>query len=152
MFPAVQHDEQAAAANVAKWFPGVAVPPRDPEPEHIHWGAEFVALQCGPGPECRMPAVARDDQSRPNIEVALRASRSHANDLPSFLDEVRSFRLHAQIERPVAAALPGEQVEEVPLRHERHALAAGRHMAKVDDPDTLVADLENQALQLAVRQ
>ena len=54
--------------------------------------------------------------------------------------------------RRSAAAVPREEVEEVPLRHEGDELAAGRQMREVGDGQRGVAELGDQARHLLVGQ
>jgi len=42
----------------------------------------------------------------------------------------------------VAAAVGGEEIEKVPLRHQRDEFALCRQMGEVDQPDALVSDLQ----------
>jgi hypothetical protein len=87
-----------------------------------------------------------------HAHLTLGRFRSHTDDTPRLLDEIRRFRLHAQIKRLVTAALLREKVQEVPLRHEHDVLAAGRQVGEVDDLHRLAAYLRTEALHLAVRQ
>ena len=104
---------------------------RHAEPEHVHRRAVVVALQSGFLAHGRMTSVAADHQVGADREPALRRFRAHADDAASLLDEVGRFGLHAQVERAVAPGLLGEEIEEVPLRHQRDEFAAGRQMAEI---------------------
>src|SRR5262249_45967064 len=56
---------------------------------------------------------------------------AHARDAAIFLDQIDRLRPHAQMERRIALAVVGEEVEEVPLRHQRNELAAGRQVGEI---------------------
>jgi hypothetical protein len=54
--------------------------------------------------------------------------------------------------RPVAPGPLGQEVEEVPLRHQRDEFAMGRQMAKIHHRHALRADLSGQRFDLLMRQ
>ncbi len=62
------------------------------------------------------------------------------------------FGLHAQVERLVAPGLPGQEIEEVPLRHQGDEFAARRQVAEIRQLEVFVADLAAQRLDLLMRQ
>ena len=75
-----------------------------------------------------------------------------ADDAPVLLDQVGRLGLHAQVERLVALAVLGEEVEEVPLRHQRDEFAMRWQMAKIDHLNVFGADLRGQRFDLLMRQ
>ena len=91
-----------------------------------------------------MTAVAADREISADRERAVRRRRAHAGDPPVLLDQVRRLGLHAQIERRIALALLGEEIEEVPLRHQRDEFATGWQMAEIRDLNMFGADLAAQ--------
>jgi hypothetical protein len=60
--------------------------------------------------------------------------------------------LQAQAEHRVAGGLPGEEVQEVPLRHEGDEAAVCRQVPEVGDRERRVPDLGGQLRRLLVRQ
>ncbi len=77
-----------------------------------------------------MPPVAADDQ----IGADRQASPSgvfarSADDAAALLDQVGRLGMHAQIESLVALALLGQEIEKIPLRHQRDEFAVRRQMA-----------------------
>ena len=124
---------------------------RQPEPEHVDRRADVLDLR---------PARSRTVEWRPSqpttsvgadFDVAVRRFGAHADDAVALRDQIGGLGLHAQMEFRIALALLGEEIEEVPLRHQRDEFAAGRQMAEVHHRDALGADLEGQARHLLVR-
>ena len=73
------------------------------------------------------------------------------DDATVFFDQIDGFGLHVQVEGLVTLALLGEEIEKIPLRHQRNKFAVRRQMRQVDDREFFVADLHAQAFQLLVR-
>src|SRR5262249_60363113 len=76
----------------------------------------------------------------------------HATDAAVILDQVDRIRLHAQMERRIALAAIGEEVEEVPLRHQRDELAAGRQVGEIRESISPTAEICADAASFLVRQ
>lgn len=64
---------------------------------------------------------------------SVRRLRPHAGDAAALLDQPGHFMAHAQMEARKALAVVGEEIEEVPLRHQRDELAARRQVTEVDE-------------------
>ncbi len=75
-----------------------------------------------------------------------------ADNAPILLDQVRRLGLHAQIKCFVALAVLGQEVEEVPLRHQRNEFAVRRQVAKIDHLNVFGADLRRQRFDFLMRQ
>src|SRR5262249_28051752 len=65
--------------------------------------------------------------------------------------QIRCLSAHHQTEFRIALAGGGEEIQEVPLRHQRDELAARRQVGEVADPEALVAELALDVLDLLVR-
>ena len=50
---------------------------------------------------------------------------------PSLADQIDDLGVHPQIERRVAPAVLGEEIEKIPLRHEGEELAVRRQVREV---------------------
>ena len=107
------------------------------------------------------PALARTVDlrpSQPTVSLARTSSgpsgvvRAHADDAPVLLDEVDDIGLHDELEVRIRARLVGEEVEEVPLRHQRDERVPRRQPGEVGDVDRGVADLHAEPCHLVVRQ
>ncbi len=80
-----------------------------------------------------MPAVAADGESGAHLERAVGRIGAHAGDAAAVLDLVDGLRTHPQMERRISLAVIGEEIEEVPLRHQCDELAAGRQVAEIGE-------------------
>ena len=104
---------------------------RQAEPQHVHRRAEILDLQAGALAHGRVPAVAADREVGAHLERAVRRVGAHAGDAAALLDQVDRLGPHAQVEGRIALALLGQEIEEVPLRHQRDELAAGRQVGEI---------------------
>ena len=118
---------------------------RQAEPQHIHRRAVVVALKSRFLAHGRMAPVAADHEFRADRERSVRRVGDHADDASILLDQVGRLGLHAQVECLVALALLGEEIEEVPLRHQRDEFAVRRQMAKIGHLNVFGADLRRTA-------
>ena len=125
---------------------------RQAKPQHVHRRAVVVALKPGFLAHRRMASVAADHQVGADREHAVRRLGAHAGDAPVLLDQIGRLGLHAQVECPVALALLGQEVEEVPLRHQRDEFAVRRQMAEIGHRKAFGADLPGQRFDLLMRQ
>ena len=99
-----------------------------------------------------MASVAADHQVGADRQRAALGRRVQADDASILLDQVGRLGLHAQVECLVSLAVLGEEVEEVPLRHERDEFAMRRQMAEIDHLNVFGADLGGQRFDLLMRQ
>ena len=99
-----------------------------------------------------MPAVAADDQIGADLQFAVRRLGAQPDNAPALLDQIRRLGAHAQIERRIALAARGQEVEEIPLRHQRDEFAVRRQMRKVGERDGVGADLTAETLDARMRQ
>ena len=98
-----------------------------------------------------MPAVGADHESGTDFEIA-GGRRGPQPDHPvAVLQKLVGLRLHAEMEGGKAAPLLGEEIEEVPLRHEGDEAAMGRQMGEVGDLDHVIPDLRAELAHLLVR-
>src|SRR5437660_473562 len=98
-----------------------------------------------------MPAIAADHERGMNFDVAGWRLGAQPDNAVAFHYQIGGLCLHPQTEMRIAATLFGDEVEEVPLRHQRDEFAASRQMAQVRQRDALGADLEGQTRNLLVR-
>ena len=103
-----------------------------PEPEHVDRRAEVLA---------RKPRLVAQDRVRPSAAMVSRArisspsfSRTPRRGRPS-MKQLDCLGLHPQAESRVVPRLLREEVEEIPLRHQRDEPALHRQVAQVGDGD-----------------
>ena len=150
---AVEHDEDAPGLDAAERLRrGVAGHLRQPEPEDVHRRAERLDAKAGCRAHRGVAAVGADDEIGANLQRTVGRRRPHADDSPIGFQEADDARAHAQREARIAPRVAGEEVEEVPLRHEGDEGTAHGQVAEVGDGDPLAADDPGQLADLRVRQ
>ena len=130
----------------------VALLARDSEPEHVHRCTEILADEARFFAHGGVSAIGAEDELGADFELAVRRLRTQPDDAVALLDQIGRLGLHAQVEGPVALAVRGEKIEEVPLRHQRDEFAVGRQVPQINHAHVLVADLCAELLHLLVRQ
>src|SRR6185503_8054598 len=100
----------------------------------------------------RMAAVASDRQLSADFEFALRRPGAQPDDAAALFDEIGRLRLHPQIEPRILLAMVGEEIQEVPLRHQRDKFAMYRQRVEITDGDAVGADLHADVVNLRMRQ
>ena len=79
----------------------------------------------------RMAAVASHGELGTDLDRTVRRVSAHAGHPAPLLGQLDCLRPHPQTERWIFPASFDEKVQEVPLRHQREKLGAGRQMTKV---------------------
>src|SRR5262249_44110352 len=72
----------------------------------------------------RMAPVAADGKVGTYLERPIGRLCADAGDAAALLDEIERFGAHVQVERWKLAPVLGQEIEEIPLRHQRNELAA----------------------------
>src|ERR1041384_5509159 len=93
-------------------------PPREPEPEHIHWCPEFFDRKAGPFAHHGMPAIGADGQVGTNFQRSFSRIDGEPGNVIPVPDEIRHLCAHAELKRRIAFPLIDQETEEVPLWHE----------------------------------
>src|SRR5882672_3577157 len=88
-----------------------------------------------------MPAVGSNSKRGTNLHPSLRSFCGHTNDSSIPLDDICHFCLHLDVMTGIKFALLYEDVQKIPLRHEREKLAVRRKMREVGDLDRFAANL-----------
>ena len=99
-----------------------------------------------------MAAVTANHQFGANRKRAVRRFGAYADDPTVFLNQLFGLGPHPQIESLVAAAVLGQEIEKIPLRHHGNEFAVRRQMAKIRHRNAFVTDLSAELLDLLVRQ
>ncbi len=98
-----------------------------------------------------MAAVGADRQLGAHLERARRRARPHADNARILLDDIGHLGLRAQAKCRASRGTGGEEIEELPLRHEGDELASGRQVREIGDRDDRVADPSLDLAQLLMR-
>ena len=130
----------------------VALLAREAEPQHVHRRAVVVAFEAGFLAHGRVAAVGPDHEIGADRQFAVRRRGAKPDDSTALLDQVGRLRLHVQIEGRIALAPRGEEIEEVPLRHQRDVFAARRQVREIDHAHALCTDERGQPVDLLMRQ
>src|ERR1700730_12926428 len=99
-----------------------------------------------------MTAVRGHYERRTDLDLAPRRLDAQAGDGITLADEVGRLGAHHQAEAPVALAFAGQEIEEIPLRHEGEELGTRGQVGEVGEVDRRVADEAGDLAHLLVRQ
>ncbi len=124
----------------------------EPKPQNVHRRAEFLHRQTRLFAHDRAPAVRADDEIGAHFNLAVGSLRTHADHAARFLDEAGDLGFHHQSEIGIRRFPFGEEIEKIPLRHERDKAAAGRQVAEVRDGQPHLAELRVELVDLLMRQ
>src|SRR5437879_250733 len=100
-------------------------------PKNVDGNAQFLNFKAGARVSDGMPAIRSDDQIGEKIALALGSLDAHTCDALLVEDEIDNFMLHVERKRRKAFGFGGEEVQEIPLRHECDKLAMGRKTREI---------------------
>ena len=127
---AIKHHQALASVESYGGFRIVRLP-RHAHPEHVHRGSELIGLQAGAVTNQGMPAIRADHQVGANLERAFGRHDLNAGHPPAIFDEAGDLGLHLQVEGGKAARLFGDEIQKVPLRHQRDKTALSGQMREI---------------------
>src|SRR5476649_891006 len=96
----------------------MACPFRNVHPKDIDGRAKFLNFKAGARVRDGMSAIRSDDQIGAKLALALRSFDAHTSDALLVEDEIDNLVLHLEREGRKAFGSGGEEVQEIPLRHE----------------------------------
>src|SRR4029079_8007381 len=88
------------------------------EPDHVHRCAEIFHLEPLAHPYIRVASVGADDEIGPDLERPVGRLGLKAEYTAILHDEVGDARAHLEVKARISTRLLGEEIEEVPLRHQ----------------------------------
>ena len=138
---ALQHHEHMTVADVSKHLRRIVRAARQAHPQHIDRHAEVIDDESRALPDDRGPSVRAHRERGSDVERAARRRGADPGDAPVFIDQPNDLGIHPQAKWRVLPAAFGEEIEEVPLRHQRDEPASRRQVREVGDRHALVADL-----------
>jgi hypothetical protein len=97
-------------------------------------------------------AIAADDEGGTNLDLAGWGVGADAGDAVAGFDKAGGFVLHQEMKAGQLRGLRGEEIEEVPLRHEGNELGVGGEMSEVAHAERLSADGDGQLGELLMRE
>src|SRR5580704_14932212 len=98
-----------------------------------------------------MPAVAGNHQIRTDLHRASRGSRLYSNDSITVANQANALVPHPKLETIEALSAPGQEVQKIPLRHQRDKFAMGGQQPKIGDVKVEIADARADRCYLLVR-
>ena len=122
---AVDQHHDLAAIEPTQGLYWVCLPARNPHPEHVDGRAKVLDHQAAPLAHRRVTPIGADGQLRPNVDRAARGRGAHPDDPSVFFDQLVDLGFHAHLKRRITPCPLREEVEEIPLRHERDEAAVG---------------------------
>src|SRR4029078_9956298 len=99
-----------------------------------------------------MAATAANGETGADVQLAVRRRHVNADDAPVLLDQTGRLCAHAQIESLIEPGMSGDEIEEIPLRHQRDEFAVHWQVFEVADNDAIFADLHGNLAYHRVRQ
>ena len=98
-----------------------------------------------------MPAIGSDGKLGTNFHHAVGSSCPRAHDASILLDKLCRLSLHLYLKTWITPALLDDEVQKIPLRHQREKLAMGWKMSEVGDLEHVVANLAGKFRHLLMR-
>ena len=151
---AVDHRHELAGGDPPDAARRVVGVPGQPEPPHVHRHPERPRRQPGGRAHRRSAAVAGHGQRRPDlVHRAVGPVGEPRPDHPAALpQQAGDLGVAPQGERRLGLRGVGEQVEQVPLRHQRDVPVPPGQPAEVADPDATGVELHGRPVEAALRQ
>ena len=148
---AVEHHHDPSADKAADDLCGVGRLARQAKPQHVDRRTQLFDLQTRAFAHHRLAAVGADNQVSANFQLSCRRPGLGTDNAVSFFDQIGDFRLHFQIEGRIARGVFVDEIQKVPLRHEREELAVRRQMRKVSERNRFIADLPGDLAHFLMR-
>ena len=124
-----------------------------PEPQHVHRGTELPQPEAGVRAQPGVATVGRHRQVRTDLVLAVAGGPvADPGHLPVLAQQADRIGVHPQLEVRIAPRPVGQEVEEVPLRHEREEGEPARQAAEVGQHIGAVVGRDAQLGHLLVRQ
>ena len=147
----VDHDQDPASVEPAGGLIRIRGMAGQPHPEYVDRCADVLHLEASPVADDGVSPVCTDSQLGSDLKGAIPCRRSHPDDLAVLFQEPGHLGVHQEVERGIALRSLGDEIEEVPLRHERDELAMSREVSEVGDGHFDVPDVAAQLSSFLVR-
>src|SRR5213082_3271324 len=98
-----------------------------------------------------MSAIGTDRQIGANFQRTARVLRPQPDHPIAVDDQIGRLGFHVQVETGIPPPLLGQEIQEIPLRHQRDVFADRREMAEIGELNLGVADQPAQCLHLGVQ-
>ena len=110
---------------------GVAFAFGDVHPKNVDRDADFLNFKTGTLVSDGVAAIRANDEIGAKSAIAFRSFGTHTSDAIALEKKVDNFMLHVKCEGREPFGVTGEEIQEVPLRHERDKFATGWQPGKI---------------------
>ena len=148
---AIEHDEDAPAVEPATKPVAVAGLARQVHPQHVHRRTEIAHRKSGAVANGGVSAIRTHGESRPHFKRPVRRVSPHTNDALAVANQVRHRGPHHEPEFRILLRVPGDEIEEIPLRHECDELALGGQVREVREWEIEAREIRIQPSHFLVR-
>ena len=146
---AIEGDEDMVRGGDEARLVAVTGEPRQAHPQHIHRRPEILRRKTGGGADGRVAPVGADGELGADRDRAVGRRRLDADDFVALDDEAGRLVLHEEAEARIAGGPGSEEIEKVPLRHQRDVFADRRQVREIDG-EVGVAEGQRQPVRLLV--
>ena len=123
-----------------------------PEPQHVHRRAEGPQRQGEPFPDHRGPTVGGDRQIRTHLDLTTRAHRPDTGHDAAVPDDVGDLVRAQQGEGRNPPGGLGQQVQQMPLRHEADVGVRDPEAGEIGEGERAVGEGDGEPFDVAMRQ
>src|SRR5215472_17421446 len=143
---AIDKDQCLSVVDIAKHLSWVAWHAAKPKPQDIDGHTMFDHFQSGCAAGNRVTAIATHHEFRANLHLSAVVAGNHACNALAVSFEVHHFVLHQQLKRGKPLSMTGNEVQKIPLRHERHEFTLCRHTAKIGHFERGISEDDSERL------
>ena len=111
---------------MTEYVGAVGIAARDAKPQDVHRCAVILTVQTRPVAHDRVTPIAANHEIGVNGQFSIGRVGANADDAAPLFDQVGRLCPHVQIKLPVAAAVLGQKIQKIPLRHKRNIFALRR--------------------------
>ena len=127
----VDENGSTTVVEVAEGVLGVVGAAREAKPENIDGNTPLDDVEVSSGDGCCVAAIAANGERSMNLNGTVGRFDLNADDLCAGVEEAGNFVLHEEMECGELGGFGGEEVEEVPLRHERDEFGCGGEVGEI---------------------
>jgi len=148
----IDENGEVAVVDVADDVGWVGFAAAETEPENVDGDSGLANGEVGSGTRGGVAAVAADNKSGVYVDCAGRSVSVDADDaMIAVFDEAGDLVFHQKTEGGEVCGVCGEEIEEVPLGHQRDKFGVRRQMGEIGYGEGFAADREDEDGDLLVR-
>src|SRR5262245_37778049 len=139
---AVEHNQHPPAFDASYDSSRIAILARYAEPHDVHRRAQVLDAEASALTHRRMPSIAADGQGSTDFDLTIRRFCPHACYSATVEEQIGCVCAHSQIETRIAPRAVGQEIEEIPLRHQCDEFAVHRQVLEIPDDQVIVSNLQ----------